>query len=812
MLDTLMQDVRYAARMLRKNPGFTLVVILTLMLGIGANTAIFNVVNAVLLRPLPFAHPERLVSIYEKSPEFGQSSVSYLNFLDWQKQTRSFESLALWQERDFNLTGTGEAAHLQGVQISASFFSTFGVQPLVGRDFREEDDRLGAGPVVLISERLWRNRFAASPEITSKIITLNGKNYSIAGVIPATYRFYRENDAYVPIGQWDEPLFRDRTASMGSQVVGELKSGVTLEQARADTDAISASLAAAYPDSNKGKGTIILPMRQDAVGDLQKTLLVLLGAVGLVLLIACANVANLLLARSSGRTREFAIRAALGAGRGRVIRQVLTESVMLAAVGGGLGVLLAAWGTSAALKFFPKALPGYVTVDLDYRVLGFALAASLLTGILFGLAPAWKTSRPNLQETLKEGGRGVVGGSHRTQSIFIVSEIALALVLLVGASLLLRSLNQLWNVKPGFDAHNVLTFQVAFPRTGEISAPLIREKERQLVEKLRAVPGVESASIMFGSLPMQGDSELPLWVEGQPKPATVSEMQTSLMYGVGPEYLRTMRIPLIRGRELSEHDGPGAPLVVDVDEEFAKAFLPGQDPIGKHVNLVYLGQAEIVGVVGHVKHWSLDGDDHAKIRAQFYFNSNQTPDQLMSMAADGALIVMRTSVPPAGMVDTIRHEVSAIDSREVVYGVKLMDEIVSDSLVEQRFSAILLGAFACVALLLATVGIYGVVSYLVNQRVHEVGIRMALGARPGDILRIVLGQGGRMALIGIGIGLAASFGLTRLIARLLFGVSATDPLTFAGVALLLLGIALMACYIPARRAMHVDPMVALRYE
>jgi predicted permease len=574
---------------------------------------------------------------------------------------------------------------------------------------------------------------------------------------------------------------------------------------------VAANLAATYPDVDKGTSAAVLPLRDQAVGDLRSMLLVLLGAVGFVLLIACANVANLLLARSSGRTREFAIRAAIGASGSRVIRQVLTESVLLSVIGGALGILLAAWGTSAALKFLPDALPNVVQVNLDYRVLLFALCVSLITGILFGLVPAWKTSRPNLQATLKEGGRGLIESRHRTQGAFIVSEIALALILLSGAGLMLKTFQRLAGVPLGFNPHNVLTFSVALPSGGGKPDPAaVFAKNRQIIERLSSLPGVQGVSVMFGAVPMMGDSEIPFYLEGQPKPANTNDMPWAMMYGVSPGYFRAMEIPLLRGRLLTAQDNHTAQHVMLIDEEFAKKYFPGQEPLGKRVNMMIVGQAEIVGIVGHIRHFG--PDDTAKIQSQLYLPFEQFPDEVMGLGANDTTLVLRLSAPSASLTNAIRQEITAIDNRQVVYDMQTMEEIISGSEGQRRFSMVLLTTFASIALLLASIGIYGVVSYLVNQRVHEVGVRMALGAQPGDIMRIILGRGGIMALVGITIGLVASFGLTRLIAKLLFGVSATDPATFAAVAALLLVITLAACYFPARRAMRVDPMVALRYE
>jgi len=537
-----------------------------------------------------------------------------------------------------------------------------------------------------------------------------------------------------------------------------------------------------------------------------------MAAVGFVLLIACVNVANLSLARSTRRTHEFAIRAALGANRGRVVRQLLTESLLLGLAGGGLGLLVASWGMRAALHVLPAALPRAEEVQLDGRVLLFTLAAAVLAGVLFGLAPALRTSRAELQETLKEGGRGLSGARHRAQSVFVVVEMALALVLLAGAGLMIRSLAKLWRIDPGFDPHNVLTFYMSFPST--IDAPkVVRATWRQLRDTLGAVSGVQAASLYAGAIPMASESDLPFWLEGQPKPSTQAEMKITLFYLVQPDYLNVMRIPLERGRFLSPHDDEHSPIVVVIDESFARLYFSGEDPIGKQVNVGILNvTAEIVGVVGHMKQFGLDEGPTPGLAAQCYLPIVQLPDQFIPLAARRVGAVARTASSPLAQLGSIRHALAQVNAQLVMYETKAMDGIVADSLAARRFSMVLLGTFAALALIMSCVGIYGVISYLTGQRTHEIGIRMALGAERRDVLRMVLGEGAQMALVGVAIGLVAAFGLTRLMANMLFGVSAHDPLSFAGVAGLLILVALAACYIPARRAMKVDPIVALRYE
>ncbi len=816
-METLLQDIRYGMRMVAKSPGFAAIAILTLALGIGANTALFSVVNGVLLNPLPYDQPDHLVAIYSKTEQFSHSSISYPNFLDWVREQRSFSALAAFRQEDYNLTGMGEPERVKAEMISADFFPLLGVKPVVGRVFRPEDDQVGAQPVALISGGFWKRKFGSSPDASGKNLKLNGVGYTVVGVIPADFRYqsgnFHNSDVYVPIGQWNDSTFRNRHTGMGMDAVGRLKPGVTLEQAHADMDALAQHLAEEYPDANKGTGITLLPLKEDVVGDIRPFLLVLLAAVGFVLLIACVNVANLLLARSTGRTREFAIRSALGASQGRVIRQLLTESLVLSCVGGILGLLLAAWGTKAGIQLLPEALPRAQSVHTDVRVLLFTLVSSVLAGVFFGLAPALKTSRADIHETLKEGGRGSSGARHRLQGLFVVVEMAMAVVLLVGAGLMIRSLAKLWGVNPGFDPHNAATFAISYPTTLGATPDAIRASMRQLHDSVADVPGVQAASLSAGSMPMSGDSELPFWIEGQPKPATESEMKSALFYGVEPDFLKAMGIPLVRGRFLALADNEHSPFVITIDDQFAKLFFADQDPVGQHVNLALFDKpAQIVGVVGHVKQWGLDENTQSPIQAQFYFPISQVPDQFMPLLARGTQFVVRTQGSPETELGAIRQAFEKINPEIVLFDMETMDSIISGSLAARRFSMILLGIFAALALALSCVGIYGVISYLVGQRTHEIGIRMALGGQQSDVLRLILGQGAKMAVIGVVVGIASSLGLTRLMAKLLFGVSTYDPLTFLAVAGLLVVVALAACYIPARRAMRVDPLVALRYE
>jgi predicted permease len=809
------QDLRYGARMLARSPGFTAIAVLTLALGIGVNTALFSVVNGVLINPLRFPEPDRLVAVFSRNASYTQASVSYPNFLDWVRDNRSFSALAAFRGDDFNLTGSGEPEHVPVEMVSADFFPVLGVRPVLGRTFRPDEDQLGGTPVALIGGGFWKRKFGAAPDVVGKTLTLNGVAYNIVGVIPASFRYiggnFHPSDVYTPVGQFNEPMFRSRGAGMGTNAVGRLKPGVSLEQAKADMDALARHLAEQYPDSDKGTGITLVPLKQSMVGDIQPFLLLLLAAVGFVLLIACVNVANLLLARSTARTREFAIRSALGANRGRVIRQLLTESILLASAGGGLGLLLASWGTQAALKVLPSALPRVEEIHIDLRVLLFTLAASALAGVLFSIVPALKNSQVDLHETLKEGGRGGSGARHRAQRIFVAAEMALAVVLLAGAGLMLRSLIRLSRVDPGFDPHNLLTFSSSFPA---LSSPNdIRAIWRRMDESLHAVPGVVAASLTVASQPLGSDSSVAFWIDGQPKPSNRSEWKVTLLYAVQPDYLKVMKTPLLEGRFLSPADTEHSPFVVVIDERFRQLYFGNQDPIGKRINIVGVNlSAEIVGVVGHVKQWGLDEGVTMPAQPQMYAALAQTPDQVISLYASGTGVFVRTAGSPAALVGSIRRAVNRVNSQQAMYNIQSMEDIISGSLAARRFSMILLGIFAALALLMACVGIYGVISYLVGLRTHEIGVRMALGAGRWHVLRLVLGEGAKMALLGVGIGLAAAFGLARLMAYLLFGVSTHDPLTFAGVAGLLVLVALAACFIPARRATKVDPLVALRWE
>src|SRR6266542_897467 len=804
MIADLWQDLRFGARMLLKQPGFTLIAVLTLALGIGANTAIFSIVNAVLLRPFPYKEPERLVMLRERGSVGGGFSPSYPNFVDWRAQNTVCSSMsAVLQNESFNFTGAGEPERLQGRRVSAEFFSTLGVKPHVGRDFLPEEDQPGATPAAILSYGLWQRRFGNDPSLIGKQLTLNQQSYTVVGVTPPDFQFGAEADVTAPIGLQAE-RFRLRGKDPGADVVARLNPNVSEQQAETELNMIAARLEQQYPETNKGRRARVTRLHEFFVGDVRQPLLILLGSVGLVLLIACANVANLLLVRASTRQKEMAVRVALGASRRAIVRQLLTESVLLAALGAAFGILLALWGTSFIVAQLPDGIPRLHEARVDAPAFGFTLSVSLLTVLLFGLAPALQASRANLTEGLKEGDRGSSGGRQRLRSVLVVGEVALTLTLLVGAGLLIQSFRRVLQVDPGFNARNLLTMQVSVINP---DGQQVANFFEQLQQKVRSLPGVKSVAVSNG-LPFRTANYPAFFIEGRTDP---DNKGAGLRYTVSPDYFQTMGIELIKGRHFTTEDTRDGPQVIVIDEALAQRHFPNEDPLGKRLKHGPTSPSlEIVGVVRQVEHYSLDGKE--SVQPQFYTNFNQTSLQALPNIVRHIHLLTRAEVEPLSLATAVRAQVAALNKDQAVFNVRTMGQILAQSVAARRFSMLLLTVFAVAALALASLGIYGLMSYAVAQRTREIGVRMALGAQSGNVLRLVIGQGMKLALAGVALGLVASVALTRTIKNLLFGVSATDPATFAAIALLLTLVALLACWIPARRATKVDPMIALKSE
>jgi len=804
MLETLIQDLRFGVRMLRKNPGFSLVAILTLALGIGATTAMFSVVNAILLRPLFGRETDRLVTIYHSYPKTNLTTGgAAASFVDYQQQGAIFESVAVSANASFNLTGQGEPERVEGRRVSAGYFTTRGVTAALGRTFLPDEDKPGKQYLAIISYGLWKQRFNADPNVLGRSMMLNGENHTVIGVMPEEWS--RRNEIWTPLALTAEQL-ADRGWEF-LRMTARLKPGVSLDQAQAAMNTLARQLMQEHPQNypaDSGWNIRLTPVYEDTVREIRPALRVLLGAVGFILLIACANVANLLLARMAARGREMALRAALGASRRRVLRQLLTESLLLALTGGGMGLLIAYWGTGLLLKLNQNNLPRAQEYSMDGRILAFAFGLSVLTSLLFGLAPALQASKADLTNPLKEGGRGASGGGRaRLRSLLVVAEIALTLVLLIGGGLMLKSFAQLLQVNPGFRPENLLTLRISLPDDRYHEERQARDFARQALEKVKALPGVQAAGVVT-SLPLsQSNASGTFAIDGRPTASRDARPQAEWRM-VSPEYLQTMSIPLQMGRNFTERDAAEAPNVMLIDETLARLYWPNENPIGKRVALSNTRETiwrEIVGVVGAVKHRGLDAD----YRGTLYVPHSQ-------MSWENFFLVVRTVAEPTSMTTAVRAAIQSVDQNQPVYEVMTMEQRVSESVGQRRFSMLLLGLFAAVALLLAAVGLYGVMSYGVSQRTQEIGIRLALGAQAGDVLKLVVKQGMSLVCLGVGLGLLASLALTRLLTNLLFGVQATDPVTIAGVALMLVGVALLACWIPARRAAKVDPMIALRRE
>lgn len=823
-MQKMWQDLRYGVRMLLKNPGITFVVILALALGIGANTAIFSVVDAVLLRPLPYPESDRLVFLNETSKSMDEISVSYPNFTDWRNQNQVFEKIGVYNRSSYNLTGVGEAERIVTGQMSADLFAALRVNPALGRLFTNDEDKPGGEPVVVLSYPLWQRRFGGQTSVLNQPLTLNGKSYTVIGIMPAGFQFPTRVEMWVPVGQLSgEPSWQQRGNHPGLYGVARLKPGVTFAQAKAEMTNIATNLEKQYQDSNAGNGIGVRPLLEIFTSDIKRALWVLFAAVAFVLLIACANIANLLLARAQSRQKEMAIRAAMGAGRWRIARQLLTESVVLALIGGTLGILFARWGIALILYISPDAIPRAKEISLDWRVLAFTIGLSFVTGILFGLVPALQAGVVDVHETLKETGRGT-SGKHWLRSSLVIAEVAATLVLLVGAGLMIRSFYRLQKVNPGFSYDHLTSFSVALPRKKYANNEQREQFYNRLLENLRGLPGVEATAAASG-LPLGNNGwQTSFTVDGQPPPP---REQTPLMEAclVTPDYFRAMNIPLRSGRYFNDHDDRSALIGKDlsklsetereiaalntivIDEEFARRYWPNEDPVGKRIRLgndtdPSTPVLTIVGVVGRVKMEGLATDSK---RVQGYFPYAQIP-------SNGMTVILKAAGDPNQLIGAVRQQVKQIDPDQPIYGIKSMDDIRAESVAPERLNLTLLSLFAGIALVLAIVGIYGVMSYTVTQRTHEIGIRMAIGAQPRDVFQMVIRQGMMLALIGVVCGLVGAFGLTRLMASMLFGVEPTDPATFAAIAVLLTGVALIACYVPGRRATKVDPVVSLRYE
>ena len=811
-MENLFKDIRYGVRGLLKHPGFTAIVVLTLALGIGASTAIFSVVDSVLLRRLPYQTAERIVAIQELDPDGRRGQSTSANFYDWRAQNTVFEHLAAIKTTTTNLALSDHAERLELAQTNANFFDVFGLTPQYGRLFIPQDEQAGHEPVVVVSNALWQRRFGSDPSLVGRSITLDGRNYTVVGIAPAGFQYPDKTELWLPPLRLVPELYPDQDVTQSRRmgylaVVALLKPGVSLQQAAGEMETITARLRQQYPDTNNRRFNRVVSLHEDLVGDTNKLLWLLLGAVTFVLLIGCANVANLLLASGASRRKEMAIRAALGASRWRVIRQLFTESTILALAGGAVGLQIAFWGLAAITKLLPSDFPRLNEIQIDLRVLGFTFAASMLTGILFGLAPALQISRSDVQEAIRETGRGTSGSRRqsRFRQALIVVEVALSVVLLAGAGLLFRSFLRLQSVNAGFVSQHVLTAKVTPSGTNYVNDADYAKFYNQVIEKVGAIPGVQDVGLI-NTLPLYKGPTSGFRVEG--RPVTTPDKWPSVNYRVvSPNYFRAMGIPVLQGRAYTDRDDENAPRAMIVNQQLVHQIFPDENPIGKRITFGGTdanGQPrwfEIIGVVANVRSLELREEPNPEL----YFSAQQDLWPAMSL-------VVRSTVEPSSLSASVRQAVNEVDRSVPVADVKPMDHIVSESITQPRFNLFLLGLFGAVAIVLSAAGIYGVTAYTVTQRTHELGIRIALGAQVGDVLKMILGQG--MAVIGVGlvVGLAAAFALTRLLRSLLFGVGENDPLTFVAITVVLVLVALIACYIPARRATKVDPLMALRAE
>ncbi len=810
-LEHLLADIRFGLRMLRKSPGFTAVAMLTLALGIGANTAVFSLVYAVLLQPLPYKNPARLVVLNETTPKVGTVSVSYQNFLDWRTQSHSFSQMTAVHQSNFNLAGISQPENISGDAVSPEYLSMMGVRPFLGRDFSASEDKAGTAPIVLLGYSLWQSHFGGDPDAVGKTISLDGRAFTIVGVLPADYRGFDKTDVMLPIGVWvtDNPEGASSRGERGDMVaIGRLAPGVTFQQAKTEMEGIAARLAKEYPATNDRFGVALQAIRDAFVGDAKPAIFLLFAAVLFVLLIACANVANLFLVRGASRTKEVALRIALGASSGRIIRQMLTESFVLSFLGGVLGVALAVAGNRGIAELIPQDMMPPGGVNLNGAVFGFASVVVILAAFLFGLAPALHATRPDVQVELKEGGRTASAGAaqNRLRGALAVAEISLALILLVGAGLMMKSLYLLLQVDPGFRTDRVLTLTMDLRTQQYAKDAAVLNFWQALLDRVRALPGVESAAVGTVVPLTESHSRSDVTIEGMAAPAP-GDYPHPDVHLVSPGYAETLGIPLLRGRAFTDQDNENAPLVGMINLMVARRFFPKEDPIGKRFMFGHPSTANppkwftVIGVLGDTKLYGLANP----ARFEVYIPLRQRPTSTMTLA-------VKSGANPTALTSSIREAVQSIDKDQPIFAITTMKQLESNSVATRRMTLVLLGLFSGLALILGAIGIYGVISYSVAQRTHEIGVRIALGSPRRDVFRMIVGQGLRLAGIGVTFGIVAAFGLARLMSSLLFGVSAADFETFAGVVALLLFVALLACYVPARRAMRVDPIVALRYE
>jgi putative ABC transport system permease protein len=802
-METLLQDLKYGARSLLNKPGFTIVAIFTLALGIGANTAIFTVINTVLLGPLPFKQPERLVVLWETMMSRGVDQVELApdDYFDYRDRSSVFSQIGAAERVNVNMTGRDEPVRLEGREVTASLFATLGVLPLLGRTFTEEEDKLDAR-VVVLSYKLWQSRFGGDRNVVGGNVTLNGRDFTVIGVMPAGFQLPATVSNDKPTEIWIPRSLETETSRTSHNLVtiARLKEGVTFAQARAELESIARLRAQETTRSQGGTNINLVPIQAQAGRQLRPALKVLAGAVGFVLLIACANVANLLLSRAASRQKEIAVRLALGASRWRIVRQILTESLLLSLCGAAVGLLLAVWLGETIRVVGSAQIPRADQIGIDARVLGFTVLLSLMTGVVFGIVPALQASRPDLHDTLKEGGRGATGGRQRIKQALVVSQIALSLVLLIGAGLMIKSFWRLQQVNPGFDPKNLLSVEITLPAAKYAEQSKRAGFYQEALEKIAALPGVKSAAIV-NHPPFSGRRGVTVYrLEGKPEPTNLNDTPMADFRVISPDYFQMMGIPVIQGRAFDQRDASGAAPVTIINKAFAERYWPGEDPLGRRISTDNQW-AMVIGIVGNVKQSGLDAEASPHV---------YLPYRQLSISRTGLLV--RTAADSLGFVGAVRNQIQAIDPDLPIYNVQTMEGLIDASVSQRRLNLLLLGLFALVALSLATVGIYGVMSYTVTHRTHEIGIRMALGANPQNILRLITSQGMRLVAIGIGLGLAGALALTRIMSTLLYGVSATDPATFTTIALLLVFVALLACIIPASKAAKVDPMVALRYE